>query len=309
VTGIIKRWLLRLTLIAVGNYAIADTCHIEKHATLPITFDGSIPTVPVTINGHQMNFEIDTGSQYTLVSPDLAQQLTLPLIEHSNVNIHGSDGDHKARAATIRSLGFGRDEFRGKIVIVLPVAQPVPSKQSDLKTVVPIAGLIGADMLYHYEIEYDPPAHTFTLYFAHNCNHAPPPWHGGYESLPVVLTKERQFLMPVTLNNRELHATFDTGANNTLLALISAKGLGVTDEILARERESHVTGAAGAVRPSRLHRFDSFRIGYGVFDHPRIWVLDFHIPGVDMLLGEDYMRSRRFWLSYSMQMLYVQFIN
>lgn len=60
------------------------------------------------------------------------------------------------------------------------------------------------------------------------------------------------------------------------------------------------------VKAAPLHTFDAFRIGHEQFNHPRMGVVDFPAAEADMLLGEDYMHLRRFWLSYSTHKLYIQ---
>jgi hypothetical protein len=56
----------------------------------------------------------------------------------------------------------------------------------------------------------------------------------------------------------------------------------------------------------RLHRFAELRIGPDVSRDPRLWVASAHVvPIVDMLLGVDWLRSRRVWLSYATRQFFV----
>jgi hypothetical protein len=56
----------------------------------------------------------------------------------------------------------------------------------------------------------------------------------------------------------------------------------------------------------RLHRFSELRIGPDATRDPRIWVASVRVvPIVDMLLGVDWLQSRRVWLSYATRQVFV----
>jgi hypothetical protein len=55
----------------------------------------------------------------------------------------------------------------------------------------------------------------------------------------------------------------------------------------------------------RLHRFAAVRIGSEVLRDQEIEVAPLALPGADMLLGADYLRTRHVWLSYSTQRLFL----
>lgn len=55
-----------------------------------------------------------------------------------------------------------------------------------------------------------------------------------------------------------------------------------------------------------MHQFDSLVVGRQLFKQPILGVIDFPVTDADMLLGENYMHSRRFWLSYSTGTIFIQ---
>jgi len=63
-------------------------------------------------------------------------------------------------------------------------------------------------------------------------------------------------------------------------------------------------GSTGRVVQIRVHRFDSLRIAGETFNN---WpILVGPLPGgTDMLLGADYLRNHRMWLSYATSRVFV----
>jgi hypothetical protein len=58
--------------------------------------------------------------------------------------------------------------------------------------------------------------------------------------------------------------------------------------------------------PMRLHRFSELQIGPEVTRNPQLWVASARVvPIVDMLLGVDWLRTRRVWLSYATRQFFV----
>jgi hypothetical protein len=98
-------------------------------------------------------------------------------------------------------------------------------------------------------------------------------------------------MMPVEMNGVALSALFDTGARGNILSSASGTRLGVT---------------AGDGATATLARAARFRVGDELFADSRLGVIDLPAFDADMLIGEDYMQTRRFWLSYATGALFIQ---
>jgi predicted aspartyl protease len=290
----------------MANCAIADSCQLHKKASLPITFDGFAPTVPVTINGHPLNIAIDTGSDATLISPETAKELNLPITSDNRGEIQGTDGSRKVPTVMINLLVFGIDNFLRHDTSLISLPAPSPGPLSDVKAPTPPTGIIGTDILSHYEIEYDPTSRKLNLYRALNCDRVEPPWQGVFFRIPITLSQGQRFLVPVSLNGHKAHALFDTGLDRTAVAQAYAKQIGLTDDILARDPQILVQGAAGVSKTVPQHTFDSLTIGLESFRHPRLRIIYVPVAEADVVLGAEYMRPWRFWLSYATHVLYMQ---
>ena len=56
----------------------------------------------------------------------------------------------------------------------------------------------------------------------------------------------------------------------------------------------------------RVHRFDSLTVGGQRLAGAQIGVGDSQLRAPDMMLGLDYLRSRRVWVSYRTSRIFVQ---
>jgi hypothetical protein len=55
-----------------------------------------------------------------------------------------------------------------------------------------------------------------------------------------------------------------------------------------------------------LHRFGELHVGMDTTRDPMLWVAPVHVvPIVDMLLGADWLRSRRVWISFATKQIFV----
>ena len=291
--------LIPLFLMALdSSAAFADACRIEKQATLPITFNRFVPTVPVTINGRTINMGIDTGSEKTFVTPQTAMQLGLPRDTAPSTMAIGAGSETLVHKVILDDLEFAGSSYREKSVSVISMQ----SKGSEA----PVAGLIGADILSNYDIDFDVPGHTLTLYKVSGCSKISPPWHGAFVEVPVSLTSTRRFVMPIVINQHKITAIFDTGSNGMRLTRKAALQTGLTEAMLAADPQHDGYGIGDHVYQISTHRFESVVIARETFHNPRIDVADITIHDADMLVGENYMHARRFWLSYATGVILIQ---
>jgi clan AA aspartic protease (TIGR02281 family) len=103
----------------------------------------------------------------------------------------------------------------------------------------------------------------------------------------------------VQLDGHRITAIIDTGAQKTTLSTTIARSMGMTEAALARDRLVKTKGATGKELSSRVHRFDRLDIGSVVVRGPEIVVTDLKVRDADIILGMDFLGSRRLWLSYA----------
>jgi predicted aspartyl protease len=93
-------------------------------------------------------------------------------------------------------------------------------------------------------------------------------------------------------------AFVDTGAQRTFLSTTAALALGVTEAAPARDRSITTRGAADEALNSHVHRFPQLTVGVEVVRNPEIVVTDIKLRDADIVLGVDFLNSRRIWQSY-----------
>jgi predicted aspartyl protease len=145
-----------------------------------------------------------------------------------------------------------------------------------------------------------------TLYRVEDCSRVAPPWRHPYVTVPLTVTRSGRLTIPIEVDGHPLSAIFDTGASGMLLALSSENRVGVTSEMLAQEPPGGAFLFEGTGSKVPSHRFDRVKVGDEIFRGLRIGFADLPAGEAEMLLGEDYMRPRRFWLSYATQTLFIQ---
>ena len=80
----------------------------------------------------------------------------------------------------------------------------------------------------------------------------------------------------------------------------------MTAAVLARDRVVTVRGAAAEQLSAHVHRFSQLAIGAETIRNPEIVVTDVRLSDADLVLGVDFLRSRRIWLSYGSQQIFIK---
>jgi len=272
----LKLFSFFLALTVFPFKAHAD-CRIEPQAMLALNFDGFLPTVTVRINGHKVIMGIDTGAQATILTPQAVRALHLPpapALKHIKM----------VRVETFDFAGVRRENLSLPVVSI-PVHR-LPNRN--------IAGLIGANLLAHYDIDYNPPLHRISLYETGTCSTIRPPWRGHYTAIPAIITRSHRMAIHVRLNGHALTAIIDTGSSGLRLASSSLHRVGLTRKDLVHDTAN------------RMHRFKRLQIGNELFGEPHVQILRMPAKEADMLLGANYLHRRRLWLSYAAHVLFIQ---
>jgi len=123
--------------------------------------------------------------------------------------------------------------------------------------------------------------------------------------LPLRRFRRGLLLLDVQIDRQPVSALIDSGARLSSIRTDVAERLGVDPATLARDPLTAGSGVDLIAMAGRLHRFAEVRIGSEVLRDQEIEVAPLALPGADMLLGADYLRTRHVWLSYSTQRLFV----
>jgi clan AA aspartic protease (TIGR02281 family) len=169
----------------------------------------------------------------------------------------------------------------------------------------PLDGVLGADSLSSFDIDLDLPNNRITFYDKQTCPGAVPAWAEPYVTIAAGRSGGGHLFFPVQLDGHKIDAFVDTGAQSTVLSTSAALALGVTAALLARDRVAILRGAAGEQVNGRVHQFARLNIGTEAVHNPEMIVTDLRLSDADLVLGIDFLRPRRIWLSYGSQQIFL----
>ncbi|HVC57788.1 MAG TPA: retroviral-like aspartic protease family protein [Stellaceae bacterium] len=301
--GFIAAAALAAALAALMTPAIATDagpapCRIERQAQLQLIGDPSQMVVAAAIDGSPVAMIVDTGAQWTAVTPQTVKRLHMPP-DSWNGGLHRGVGSFSNSInAVARSVEIGGIRLEGRSLSVIPLAFGVDVG-------LPFAGLLGADFLYRFDLDIDLPHRTLTLYRNGGCRTGAPPWDVAAVAIPLVRSAPNRLTLPVSVDGHPFHAILDTGAGGSLITRPNALRAGVSAETLEHDPVILGRGAGPQEFAARTHIFAEIRIGPERLRNFAMTVGGTTLGGGDMLLGLDYLRSRRVWLSYATRQMFV----
>lgn len=291
-----------LALQAISTASAA--CRVEQVGTAELTKERGQFELPVVINGAPaISFVVDTGAEKSAIDVSLAKQLALPANGRRR-RLTGSDGvkgrlHADVMASHLSLAGVARVEFPLAVADLL-----IPDKPS-------VRGVIGADLLANYDVEFDFPGKRLNLYQVRNCGRGSPEfkpsWTQPYEAVPLKAGSRNLLSLPVSINGKVLELLFDTGAVRTKLTLDVAASLGVDlDRMKAEAPRSASYGISGVEKASYSQHFDKIEIGKAAYRNVELKVSDIVVKPYAGLLGQDFLRTRKVWVSYATRQLLVE---
>ena len=292
---------LLLTTVPPANAA----CVLAEKTTVGLTMAGGALAVPVEINGIRTSFILDTGAQRSVVSDTAIQRLALARDQWVGTTMSGIGGIDRRPNADPGSFTIGG----------IPLVRRTLNHDNSLSVgVLPrptaagpqIDGLLGRDFLSMFDLDLDVPERRLTLYQPNGCSGRFLPWTGPYDSIPITMPTESAIEIPVVLDGTPLRALLDTGAGTSLIGAPGIFRLRLDLVSLQRDPGDQVGGLGSHTVIMRRHTFRSLQIGRRTIDQPVLWVAPVQLrPIVDMLIGADWLATRRVWISYTSRQLFV----
>lgn len=284
---------------ALCSWAAAAQAHCKLQVMeLPVQIDGGRAIATVGINGTPVPMVVDSGMFYSMLTPDSAAQLDLPLQRlPAGYKVQGLAGNlvnlHKALVKSVRLQDAPLEDIEFL----------VGGNDSNL----PAMGSIGRNILGAFDVEYDLAHGMIRLVKPDGCDDADMAyWAGDLPVSRVDLLPDRSKVRPETrakvmLNGHEVMASFDTGAS-TLVSLKAARQAGLQDADL---RDASVATGLGQGHVKRwTGNFDRVSLGGETVIHNRLDVSDFEFASFDMLVGMDFFMSHRIYVSEDRDLMF-----
>ena len=278
--------------------AAADDCKPKRQAELAVILLRNIALVNLTVNGAPATFLLDTGAERTIMTATAAQRLGVASHYEYPRRMRSLDGAVSSGDARLRSLGLGGTALADFRVLVGFVSLPGPADK-------PLDGLLGADFFSSFEMDLDLAHSRLTLYERLPCAIAGPPWTLSYTTMPVNRSLHDHLFFPVSLDGHKLAAFIDTGTEVSALDTAAALAVGVTGSALDHDPVANLRGAGSEVVKSRRHRFGRLEIGGETLRDQVIAVTNLRLQDADLVLGIDFLRLRRVWLSYGSHQIFL----
>jgi tetratricopeptide (TPR) repeat protein/predicted aspartyl protease len=268
-------------------------CTASRVGDLKVTMEGLRPIVPATLNGVEVKFVADSGAFFSLISPSVAAQLSLPLSPTPfGFELRGIGGSANSNLTKVQSFGIA--------------GATVPNVEflvggSDTGR----AGLLGQNILGLFDTDYDLAGGIIRLLKTKGCAKASLAYWAGdkpVQVLPLLIdgnARTAHTVATVLVNGVKMRAVFDTGAPTSMLTLKAAARAGVkpTDPGVVA---AGVSGGLGRnLLQSWIGPFKSFAVGDEQIQNTRLRFTDMPDAGFDMLIGADFFLSHHIFVSKS----------
>jgi predicted aspartyl protease len=220
----VKRQAIFVSVLLACAYAqpaTAADCSLKLVNTVPIKMahEGQRVVVPVTINGTQKQFLLDTGGVVTQISATAVEELKLPRVE-SNVKLLDLYGNASTYAAKVDTLVLGRLGDRNTRLPIMTF------KDNDL-----FSGILAADYMGKYDIELDFSGGKMNYFSPDHCEGKVVYWPAAAIAVVPMRFVDHHLNLEVTLEGHPLRAMIDTGAPRTILYMAEARRtFGITAE-------------------------------------------------------------------------------
>jgi predicted aspartyl protease len=292
--------LLAILATAIGAPSAAtQDCRPTRQAELTVTPMGNVPIVTMRINGAAASFLFDTGAERTILTAAAAKRLGVEAHYEYARRMRSLGSAVDSGDAMLRSLDLGGMALRDVRILVGSVSLPMVAGK-------PLDGLLGADFLGSFEVDLDLAHRRVILYEPPPCPISGPAWNAPYAAVNANRSLHDRLFFPVSLDGHAVAALIDTGAQLTALDSDSAAAIGVTGTALARDPVTDLRGAAAEVVKSRVHRFARLDIDGETLRDQAIVVTKLGLQDADLVLGSDFLRWQRVWLSYASHRIFLE---
>ncbi|MDT7950790.1 MAG: aspartyl protease family protein [Acetobacteraceae bacterium] len=261
-------------------------CNLGPLAVVPLQAVEGFPVLAASVHGTPVTFLLDTGAQAHLVLPAAEAVLRLPPMQ-GTVPLIGTGGAREAPLVVLEGVQLGS-------VTLAPAPTPVAALPVVPRVSPLLAGLLGAPLLEQFDLEMDVAAGHLGLYPAGGCGGALPALAPRQTVIPLTITPDRQALLEVSIDGQSVIALLDTGSRATLLTQAAADSLGLRSMASANTSR----GVDGQSLPVQHTTVGALTVGDDVVRAMPVSISPVDLGPADMLLGLDYLRQRRVFISY-----------
>ena len=278
---------------------VPGSCRLDRVADLPMAPGTPYAVVPARLDEQPVSMLIDTGDERLTIRQQAVGRLRLAVNHLARTTVHGLGGEATNFDVILQHFELGGAEIpqSGAAVADFPLSAVVDP---------PLSGIIGAQTLSDYDVEFDFPARRVTFWQRSDCDRFEPAWTGAWSSAFLQRSTGDLMTLAVNVDGRSLRALLDTGARSTTIDIAAASQLGMTAATLAKARLLVSRGADGNDVFSHTMRIGDISVGASHTTGFPLLVSPVHPPFADMLLGVDFLQSRDVWVAYAGQRVFIR---
>jgi predicted aspartyl protease len=299
-----RKIAVALLLLAAAPAAFAQSCNLVLNGELsmPPTRVGQPLLVHASIRGQPIPMALDTSSSVTTIDRATAEKFGLEM-QTATKQGQGIGGKLRMLRVTVPDFMLGSQKISEMNVHV------IEGLEADTRKIA--VGLVGADVLGDYDLEFDVAHSRVALFAPAPCAKAAP-WDPDAITVELFRSGGDRIRFEVKVDGKAIVAELDSGATRTLLTEKGARKLGVTKETPGVEPGGGIYGADGKKLISVTYRFQSFELGDEMIRNPRFVIADVvrqvrrfkSGAGVtsradqepDMYLGADWLRAHHVYV-------------
>jgi predicted aspartyl protease len=271
------------------------TCKLQAIAVLDMqtTDDGRV-TVPVKIEGHDYRLLVDTGGYINTLSQQVVRR----------------EG-YNPRQAAGGLVGMGTTRMNTyvtvkKFMVGHSLGENFDFYVDDFNNLA-WDGLLAPQVLATYDVDFDFAHEKLSLISPDHCPGRVVYWTQEPAAIiPIEMQDRTHIRVPVTIDGKEIKATFDTGSHKSYMTLRAAAHYLDIDEKNPALKSLGNSNINGMVTPVYQYPFATLSFGDVTVNHPHIEIVSNEVWGErDLLLGASILRQLHLYIAYKEKKLYV----
>jgi predicted aspartyl protease len=282
------------SVVVYGVKDFPEECKLIRQAALPFEWVNGQMVVDVKVNDHPFHFVVDTGGAFSAIDHNAAESIGLherPF--RYGITIRDAGGVMAHHDVPVGDIKIGSLKI-GSFALV---SVNLPKGED---------GVIGPDLLQHFDVEFDPAHQMINLFKPHRCSDHFVYWTTDFSKIRITRTKQGHIKIPVAINGVSIDAVLDTGTAHTFISKIVTASLIGSDATLGPIH--HVTAESGGDLAGNEVKLNSFQVGkFNLVDSVVLANATAHLwqigPDVKPLLGWRYEDVAPGWQSDKSEVL------
>jgi tetratricopeptide (TPR) repeat protein/predicted aspartyl protease len=293
-----------LSASIASTSANAEGCKIDKIAEFPIVMSGMRPLMTARINDVDVQFVVDSGAFYSMISAASAAKFNLRTsFAPFGFYVTGVKGAADVSIATAKTFTLAGVPLHN-------VEFLVGGSEAGQGSI----GLLGQNVLHIEDVEYDLGQGMVRLMKPTDCGKTVMAyWLGKSTPYSVIdLVSDPAMNRPrlshtlgsAYINGVQIRVEFDTGAQTSILSLKAAAHTGIKPDSPGVVSAGTSYGIGKGTFTSYIAPFSSFKIGDEEIRNTHLRIGGIDLQNADMLIGADFFLSHRIYVANSQGKLY-----